>query len=740
MAILEQNSMPFRPYARLMNILGDQLITDKKVAVVEIVKNSYDADASKVQIRFCNMSNVGFNSLPKDEQAYIEIEDDGTGMSLDIIKNVWLRPATPNKFDRKKRNNNKTKKGRIIQGEKGIGRFAIHKLGEKIELYTKAKGENEVKLEMNFVDFDPDEINLFNQTVDYKLLDEVSNNWYVQDPPERITKESGTIIRIYNIREHWSQNDYKELYRNIQRMMPPIDEGAKALGVEFVQDFMIEMYQDNNIYIEDDIKTFTDVIERSQFSMIGSIDENGVLSFHYKSLSPRRELKDIINLLDDSELALRNYSLYGPKWFKDNNRIPKCGSFKFSFYAFDLKNKDWTFLDKEMEKFIKENFVYVMRDGIRVYPYGEKGIDWLDLDKLRSTYRAGQFISYNDLTGFVYISQDNNPLLTDASNRQGLVNNAGAYYDFKSLTTAATEIFNYEIKIDKSKKELQRKASLKKTNDNLQKSLNDFQKSLEKINDLKTLELANKFVDAYKRHIEIVEDRMETVEDLAGLGMAVEKSSHDSLRILSLMTQNVKSFKKKIQKHNYQEQDLIDLFNDMEENLNIVYEDMQMIQPLFKIQRQKIKDISIKDCIAKVVRYFRSDIEGKIVTNLSEVEDDVIVKTNAGLILQILINLIDNAIYWLNKSNVSERKIFFKINTIDRTLIVADNGNGIREDVIPLVFNEFFSMKSNGRGLGLYIVRELLSRINAEIIVVENTDDKILQGANFIIKFDKMEE
>ena len=110
------------------------------------------------------------------------------------------------------------------------------------------------------------------------------------------------------------------------------------------------------------------------------------------------------------------------------------------------------------------------------------------------------------------------------------------------------------------------------------------------------------------------------------------------------------------------------------------------------------------------------------------------------MILQILINLIDNAIYWLNKSNVSERKIFFKINTIDRTLIVADNGNGIREDVIPLVFNEFFSMKSNGRGLGLYIVRELLSRINAEIIVVEDTGDKILQGANFIIKFDKMEE
>lgn len=740
MAIIEQDSMPFRPYARLMNILGDQLITDKKVAVIEIVKNSYDADATNVQIRFCNMSNVGFNSLPKEEQAYIEIEDNGCGMSLDTIKNVWLRPATPNKFERKRRSNNKTEKGRIIQGEKGIGRFAIHKLGERIELYTKSKGENEIKLEMNFVDFNPDNVNLFNQQSDYKLLDEVTNNWYVQDTPERLFEESGTIIRIYNIREQWSQNDYKELYKNIQRMMPPIDEKSKVLGVDFVQDFIIEMFLSGKLFIDEDVKTFSDVFERAQFMMSGTIDSNGVLDFKYKSISPRRELNDTINLLDDDALSSRNYSLYGNKWFKENGRVPKCGPFKFSFYAFDLKNKDLTFLDKDLEKFIKENFVYVMRDGIRVYPYGEKGIDWLDLDKLRSTYRAGQFISYNDLTGFVYISQEENPLLTDASNRQGLVNNGGTYYDFKSLTTAATEIFNYEIKIDKNKKEIVKNASVKKSNEVLQKSLQNLQKSLEKINDLKTLELANKFVDTYKKHIDVIENRMETVEDLAGLGMAVEKSSHDSLRLLSLMLLNVKSFKKKAIKQNYQDQELSDLLDELEENINLVYEDMQMIQPLFKIQRQKVKDISIKESISKVIRYFRNDIEGKIITNIGDIPEDLFVKTNAGLILQILINLIDNAIYWLDKSNESEKKIYFKINPVEKTLIIADNGNGIREDIVPLVFNEFFTMKSNGRGLGLYIVRELLYRINAEISVVGNPDSKILPGANFIVKFDKEEK
>ena len=736
MAIIEQSSMPFRPYARLMNVIGDQLITDKKVAVIEIIKNSYDADASIVKVRFCNMSNVGFNSLPKEEQAYIEIEDNGCGMSLDVIKNVWLRPATPNKFDKKKRKNLTTEKGRIIQGEKGIGRFAIHKLGEKIELYTKAKGENEVKLEMNFVDFNPDDANLFNQPTEYKLLDEVSNNWYVQNPSERVMNESGTIIRIYNIRELWSLNDYKELYQNIQRMMPPVDDNARELGVDFVQDFTIEMYKEGKLYVDEDVRTFADVIERAQFSIIGSVDGVGNLRFQYKSLSPRRILNDTIDLMDDSALSIRNYSLYGTKWFKDNDRNPQCGPFMFTFYAFDLKNKDFTVLDKDLEKFIKENFVFVMRDGIRVYPYGEKGIDWLDLDKLRSTYRAGQFISYNDLTGFVYISQENNPLLRDATNRQGLVNDRGCYNDFKSLVTAVTEIFNYEIKIDKNKKAIQKRTPIRQSNEALLVSLIRLQKSLEKSENLETLELSNKFFDAYKKHIDIIKDRMETVEDLAGLGMAVEKSSHDSIRILSLMTQNVKSFKKKLLSHNYQEQDLIELFNELEENLSIVHEDMQMIQPLFKIQRQSIKDVSIKECIVKVIRYFRNDIDGKILTNINKIGEDLIIKTNAGLILQVLINLIDNAIYWLGKSGIPDKKIHFAISPTDRTLIIGDNGNGIREDIVPLVFNEFFSMKSNGRGLGLYIVRELLLRINAKIEVIENPTDKILTGANFIVKFD----
>ncbi|MES2419548.1 MAG: sensor histidine kinase [Bacteroidota bacterium] len=730
-------SQPFKPYARLMNIIGDQLITDKKVAVIEVIKNSYDADAENVQVRFFNLKNYGLGYLPENEQPYIEIEDDGDGMTLEIIEKVWLRPATPSKYEKKVRKQNETKKGRIIQGEKGIGRFAIHKLGEKIELFTKAKDQNEVKLEMDFTEFNPEKVDLFNQptNIDFKLLEQVDNTWYENPTPEVIKKEKGTLIRISHLREHWKESDFEELYKSIQRLIPPVDENAKKLGIDFKQDFDIEIYKADEIYSSEDATTFKDVIERAQYKMIGTVSEKGILSFEYESKAPQRAIQKTINLFDIEELDRNGYDLYAIKKGFKNSKGLSCGEFKFSFYAFDLNNPDKLLITPAIKSFVKDNFVFVLRDGVRVYPYGEKGIDWLNLDKLRSTVRAGQFISYNDLTGFVYISQKDNPKLKDASNRQGIMNVDGALDDFQNLVTAVTEILNIESKIDKQKLEI-KKRTYRESNDVISKSFNSLKSSLEKINDREVLEKANSFLKTVENHNNLIKERMLTVEDLAGLGMAVEKASHDALTILSKMRGNIKDFKVKAKKSNYRNEELIELLSELDENLNFVYDEMQVIQPLFKNQRKAVQDISIYESIEKVLKYFRRDINGKI--NVRVIKDnDIKVKTNTGLVLQILINLLDNAIYWVNRNETKEKEIILKLNTKENTLIIADSGSGIREDAAPFVFDEFFSLKSDGRGLGLYIVKEILLRINGEIFVLEQEKDKLLSGANFIIKFNQ---
>lgn len=740
MGVIHKDSQPFEPYARLMNILGDQLITDRKVAVVEIVKNSYDADAESVKVKFFNLDNYGKNYLPVNEQPFIEIEDDGDGMTLEIIKKVWLRPATPNKITKKKLKENLTNKGRIIQGEKGIGRFAIHKLGEKIELFTKATGNDEVKLEMDFTEFDPEKADLFTPMDNYKLLNKVLNNWYVNNPPEVITKEKGTTIRIYNLRERWRPEDLDDLYKSVQRLIPPTDENAKKLGIHFHQDFGIELYNDEELFVAENVTTFRDVIERAQYTMIGEVDNEGYLVFNYKSQSPVRSFSKEVNLLSREALSRENYVSYSvEKRFYDKAkkiliRKPLSGPFKFTFYAFDLAKPDRTILNKDIEKFIKDNFVFVLRDGVRVYPYGEKGIDWLNLDKLRSTVRAGWFISYNDLTGFVYISDHHNKKLKDSSNRQGIMDIEGALEDFKSMVTAVTEIFNTEIKIDKNKIELNKKVAIKDSSDTLTKSFNSFKAVLEKTENREVLEKANSFIDTVQKHNKLMRDRMETVEDLAGLGMAVEKASHDSLTLLSTMRANVMDFKIKAFAGNYKNDSLISLLTELDENLSFVFEEMQIIQPLFKAQRKAAQDISITECIEKVVQYFRRDLDGKIAVEVVK-SKDLIIHTNKGLILQILINLIDNAIYWVNKNESYDKKIMISINAAKKSLTIADNGPGVREDVTDAIFSEFFSLKTDGRGLGLYIVKEILFRINGEIYINNREDAKILPGANFVVNF-----
>ena len=125
--------------------------------------------------------------------------------------------------------------------------------------------------------------------------------------------------------------------------------------------------------------------------MIGAIDNNCNINFKYTSKAPQRVLEYSLNLMDNDILSERGYNLTGIKEIEKAERQPQYGPFCFTFYAFDLKKPDRTILNEDLKRFIKDNFVYVLRDGVRVYPYGEKGVDWLELDKKRSTnYEIGR--------------------------------------------------------------------------------------------------------------------------------------------------------------------------------------------------------------------------------------------------------------------------------------------------------------------------------------------------------------
>ena len=129
--------------------------------------------------------------------------------------------------------------------------------------------------------------------------------------------------------------------------------------------------------------------------------------------------------------------------------------------------------------------------------------------------------------------------------------------------------------------------------------------------------------------------------------------------------------------------------------------------------------------------------ENRITVEYSLSTRPLVVKTTDAVLLQVFINLFDNSLYWLKTVN-GERKILITLDGDRQRMIFSDSGPGIKPDDIDYIFEAFYSGKGEeGRGLGLYIARQLLDRYDYSINLAEFSKDRILKGANFVLEFVK---
>jgi hypothetical protein len=749
---------PFRPYARLLGILGDQLITSKEVGILELVKNCYDADATSVSVRFIDFDEIG-------QSPVIEIEDNGHGMTLAIVLDAWMKPATPIKLNKKKNKNEErrfTRKGRPMQGDKGVGRFAIYKLGNNIEIFTKDENNSEIQITVNFRDYAQDDEFANEAVVPDLFLDEVKNRWQVNSTNVGLDpdKKQGTLIRITDLRNRWSRDDLKKLQVDFSRMMAP---SIPELADKIVKDFAIDLFW-NEIKQPSTLMTFEEIIEIAPFIFKGHLSAGGTLSYEYEH--NRHKLKGNLDLFSEQQVAEHN--VWGlptfrqqflteldskqrklkPKLIKkdgseispynyDVKRRPIAGQFIFYFYAFDWRNKPE--LASYQERFIKDSSVFVYRDYARVFPYGEKGNDWLDLSKLRAEAKAGDYFSYNDLVGFVFIKQEDNPLLRDQASREGLVNIDGALDDFKALIQAILKLMKELVDADKLRDKLRREKAFISVDVKFKKSFDELKSELIAVGSEKSLKKVDKFFSSTQELVEQYKTKVEITQELAGLGMAVEKSSHDTFMLINKMLENATDISARYTKNKtLSPTDLNHFFKDLIENLQFLYQELQIFQPLFRESRKRLKDISIRETVERIRRYYQRELLRESIGFKIQGNKDFTVNTNLGLILQVFLNLTDNSIFWLKSQSRRKREIIIEIDKESRQVIVADSGPGIEDDLSEIVFLEFYSKKGDtGRGLGLYIVRELLARVGAEISLITTPGLKISEGANFLIKFNK---
>ena len=168
---------------------------------------------------------------------------------------------------------------------------------------------------------------------------------------------------------------------------------------------------------------------------------------------------------------------------------------------------------------------------------------------------------------------------------------------------------------------------------------------------------------------------------------------------------------------------------------------MRDIQLLFKSSKQRRRPIRVNDLLEKVEKiYKRTLLREHIDYSVNRIGSPIIASCTDAVVLQLLINLFDNAVYWLATPNIIDRKIQITLDGENKQLIFSDNGPGIREDDKPFIFEAFYSGKEDGRGLGLYIARQLLQRMGYSISLVEVPSEKVLSGANFVINFVKSDD
>lgn len=412
------------------------------------------------------------------------------------------------------------------------------------------------------------------------------------------------------------------------------------------------------------------------------------------------------------------------------------------------------------------NGIAVFRDGIRVMPYGEPDDDWLEIDKSRYMSSSGAF-SRKNVVGAVEINQASNKDLRDKSNREGFIENQ-AFADLYDLLKAVLQVAFNEFGDDRKKiraGEKVKKRDLIPAVVQLENSLNTVAQAFEQARQLadvfvkeeridpetaeqmmsglqqteQTLETAvQETKEAAADTVNRFDEEREMLLALAGLGLAAERFTHEFARMTREASDLLHEIEKDpaIQRANHLKNRVEALGVTLEALRDLVL----ALGPMFYIRRKASeKSLDVKTIIEHALLLNKGQIhENNINVEIREPEESLLVMMRRGALTQVFNNLIDNACYWLGrKSEENDRKLRIIILADERAVLISDNGPGIHPRDQHRVFDVFFSTKTEGRGLGLFIAREALAEAQATISLLESGEylETFKIGAGFKIQF-----
>ncbi|MBU3068571.1 ATP-binding protein [Aestuariicella sp. G3-2] len=732
---IKQPEYRIRPSARLISTIGKDLVKDKFAAVVELVKNSFDADSPDAKISFI------YNE--ENQTLTISVADSGHGMDLDTVVNKWLVPATSDKLERKT-----SAEGRALQGRKGIGRFAAAALGSSIYLNTKAKGHDEVSLLLDLDDFSSN-----NLLEDIPIvIDQVKSN-----------RKAGTFIEVVStgisvedLNSQWDEKQRGNLVIELSTLLAPseVAKVSKELGYLGSEDsFTVSVEYKGFPDMEDsvvEVKPFG-VIDLFDYRIHGTINSDGYATFEYynqnvKDIKPERYQKNIL--------------------LEDHNNQDYPGKISFDLRVFD---RDPEAIDDLIERGLQDPFsdekvgkrkarkildeyygVSIFRGSFRVRPYGDQNFDWLQLDSNR-VQNPSMRIGHNQIIGFVGIQSEELSHLEEKSARDGLVEDR-YFSGLKHLILYA--ISQLEEKRFEFRKRSFRGRKTKSVNDRIEDLFNfdDVTKNLvKKIGKLGIDEKSQQSIfkivtdeidkEQKKKSQEYIKVR-ETIalyQGQATLGKITHIVLHEGrkhIKVINEVPGRLIRWAAQLSKEFDDElQDKLttrgELLVKSSKAISLLF---KRIEPLAITRRPNRKQLCLLREVISSINIFESDLERAGISVHIDIPEDIEVYATSFDLATILANLVENSMYWLGISDSSDKEISVEGSILPDgvELLFSDNGPGFQGSNLELMFEPGFSMKPEGTGLGLALVGEAVERLNGTIRAASSE-----QGACFVINFNK---
>ncbi|MFS9449974.1 ATP-binding protein [Streptococcus cristatus] len=682
-----EEKLHFKVSSGLKDIIGKDLITNELVAIFELVKNGYDADATEISLIINSYEN------------YIIIQDNGKGMNRNDIENKWLFVAHSEKKDSDK----------VYAGSKGIGRFSCDRLGTKLKLISH-KDDEVSKLEIDWGEFEKDSLTKFEELdVTYTSLEAVENSFI---------QKSGTILNISNLRDTWDLDRVNKVIAALQRLVNPfVDDGKIKINVKYISSSSgiaeLDEYISNNV---------ASVLDKKTIYIECEIKE-----------------KEVSITLYDQEKIIYSFKF-------ENETILKNIYFKI-YYLNNVAKNNFTRIMKTIPKNYGSIFLY--KNNFRIFPYGEVDFDAFGLN-LRKTQGFNRYLGHRELLGWINITDSENHFKEVTSRDRGFVTNSytiefeKVYMElvhrplesYMQLTRfGSSDIDDIETDDnDAIQKLIQRFKKYKFTVAprvyELPKIAQPLEKKFELLDDMNTSSSEKK---------EIQKSLKQATVELRKENQEVKKENQRIDRENSRLKNEIEIKEKLISNEKPARQDM--LFHELgkagKELTATLQKMIRLMTPeeyekfsnsIYKIRRTSDKLSSIKKQILRLNFESFSNLENielksylkSYVDNL--IDDTVNVKVSLGVgKLYQNINvydfgtLLDNLIINAQERNAKELHIFF--NEDNKIMHFTSDTGPIDIDPIENIFNIGVTSKRRGTGLGMYICQQICKDFNWKISV-----------------------